>query len=280
MSVTTSQQLTRYYNLYRGTEITFSKEIIKILNVDLRQIYVKCNGGQWPCIINSTSLMMTKIIVGTKGGAYAELSRENPLANLRFYFVQPDNQIITFFVTAKVTEIQPYMNSQDLALVTLTFTKRPPDDLIEILGKLFEANLNAIHRKEERIIINEDSKRKLGLVKEETLVSIQGVPRRCIVRDISFSGAKIILFGLAQYLQTGQVILKIDFQEPQEVFQIVGEIKRATSIEGRKDLVAISIQFDEKTVPMSFKMRINQYLTSIRKNQIHASGSVPGTPEE
>ena len=76
MGVTTSQQLTRYYELYRDTEITFTKEVIRTLHLDPRQIYIKCSGSQWPCIINSTSLMAARVIIGTKGGAYSAIAND------------------------------------------------------------------------------------------------------------------------------------------------------------------------------------------------------------
>lgn len=274
MGVTTSQQISHYYDVYRDTEITFSKEVISTLNVDPRQIYVKCPGAQWPCIINSTSLMQARIIIGTKGGAYAQLSKENATCSLRFCFISPDGQPISFFVSSRVSNIAPYMNSSDLAIITLYFTQRPPDDLIESVGKLLEANVNAIRRKEERILINEESKRRLGLLKEETVVFIQNVPRHCIIRDMSFSGAKIILLGLAQFLKDKEAIIRFDFEDSREPIGVKGVIVSADSIQGRKDLVALSIRYDEKSVPIAYKLRINNYVTSVRKKQLDQSMSV------
>ncbi len=270
MGVLTSQQLSKYYDLYRETEIIFTKEIIRTLNLDPRQIYVKCFGSQWPCIINSTSFVAARIIIGSKGGAYSHITRDNPTVSLRFCFIQNNNQPLSFFVNARVSNIQPYMNSQDLVIVTLSFTQRPPDDLIEIIGSLLEANNNAVRRKEERIIINEETKRKLSLFKEETLVYVQNVPRHCILRDISFSGAKIILLGLAQFLKNKETILRLEFDEPREIINLKGSIVATTEISGRKDMVAVSIKFDEKTVPLSYKIRINTFLTAVRKTQLSA----------
>lgn len=273
MGILTSQQISRYYEIYRDTEITFTKEFISALNLDPRQVYIKCAGSQWPCIINSTSLQSARIIIGTKGGAYAQISKEPSSLNLRFSFVPPGQPAVSFFVTCKVANIEPYMTSSDLAIITLTFTQRPPDDLIENLGRLIEANFNASRRKEERIIINADSKRKLNLLKEETLVYIQNIPRHCILRDLSFSGAKIVLKGIAQFLKDKITILRLDFIEPRETIGIQGQIVKAETIEGHKDLAAVSIKFLETAVPMSYKLHINSYLTAIRKKQLDVVAS-------
>ena len=133
MGLLTSQQISRYYDIYRDTEITFSKEVIRTLNLDPRQVYIKCAGAQWPCIINSTSLQAARIIIGTKGGAYQQISKEGTPLNLRFSFIPPGQTSISFFVTCKVTNVEPYMTSADLAIISLSFTQRPPDDLIELL---------------------------------------------------------------------------------------------------------------------------------------------------
>ena len=131
MALVTTQQLQDYYDHYRDSEITFTKDITHILKVDPRQIYVKCNGNQWPCIINSTSLMACRIIVGIKGGAYAMLSqKETGPVQVRFCFTNSDGQLISFFVNGRVSDIKPYMNSAELAIITISFTQRPPDDLI------------------------------------------------------------------------------------------------------------------------------------------------------
>lgn len=270
MGTATSQQITSFFDLYRDTEITFTKEIMKTLNIDPRQIYIKCAGSQWPCIINSTSFLSSKIIVGTKGGAFSQLSKEGTPASLRFCFIQQDGQPLCFFVNTKVSNIQPYMTSGDLAVITLSFTQRPPDDLIEIIGRLLEANVNAVRRKEERIVISEDAKRRLQLLKEETFIFIQNVPRHCIIRDLSFSGTKVIIQGLAKFLVDKDAIIRFDFEDSPEPVGIKGRIVGAEPIEGRKDLVSLNIRYDEASVPMAYKLHINNYLTAVRKKQLSA----------
>ena len=267
MALVTTQQLQDYYDHYRDSEITFTKEITNILKVDPRQIYVKCNGNQWPCIINSTSLMACRIIVGIKGGAYAMLSqKETGPVSVRFCFNNSDGQMISFFVNGRVSDIKPYMNSAELAIITISFTQRPADDLIERLGTLLDANANAMRRKDERIILNADVKRKLGLSKEEAIVQIQGVPRHCIIRDLCFGGVKIIMVGIQKYVENQQALLQMRFEEPGEVIQVGGVVVASSPIEGRKDILMVSIKFGDKTVPIAYRLRINNYLVNLRKH--------------
>lgn len=271
MGTATSQQIANYYDSFRDTEITFTKEVIRTLSLDPRQVYIKCAGAQWPCIINSTSLMASRIIIGNKSGAFQHLHEPGVTAQLRFGFNQPEGDKLCFFVSTRVQSVTPYMASSDLSVVTLEFTQRPPDDLIETIGRVLEANANAVRRREERIIMSEDSKRRLFLQKEETVVFIQNVPRNCIIRDVSFSGAKVILLGLAQFVKDKIAVLRFSFEDTMEIVDVKGTVVAADQVEGRKELVSISIRFDEASVPMSYKMHINNYLTTLRKKQLDSA---------
>ena len=272
MGIATNQQISNYYDFYRDKEIIFSKDILRSLRIDPRQIYIKCNGAQWPCIINSTSFQMAKIILGTKGGAFAQVTKKDaPPVSLRFCFIEQGNEPLSFFISGKVTEVTPYMNSKELAIITLTYTQRPPDDLILKLGTLIEANINFKQRKEDRIVISEDSKHKLGIEKEETVIFIQNVPRRCILRDLSFSGAKVILLGLSKFIKDKEAVIRINFMDPFETVDIKGTVVAADFIEGRQDIVAASVKFDENQVPLSYKIHINNYLTTLRKTFLDAN---------
>ena len=106
--------------------------------------------------------------------------------------------------------------------------------------------------------------RKLNLMTIETTVYIEEVPRRCILRDVSFSGSKIIMVGVAKFLLEKNVSLRIDFNDPRETLIIKGKFIRAENVEGKKDMTALGIIFDEAAIPMSYKIRLNDMLSSAR----------------
>ncbi|MBQ6056795.1 MAG: pilus assembly protein PilZ, partial [Treponema sp.] len=110
MGVVTSQQLSRYYDMYRDIDVVFTKEIIKTLCLNPRQIFIKCAGGQWPCILNSVSLLASKVVVSKTGGAFAAM-KKNSSVNLHFCFMPADSQPIVFFVNTRFDDFVPYMNS-------------------------------------------------------------------------------------------------------------------------------------------------------------------------
>lgn len=271
MGISINNQNNRYYDYYRDSELIFTKSNIQILKLDLRGIYIKCNGGQWPCIINSTSMQNAKIIIGTSSGAYTIMNKNlNSNLSLRYCFLDQNNSQISFFVTCNVERISNLPNSGELALVSLKFTQRPPDDLISRIGEFIETNENFKNRKEDRIEINENSLRKLGIEKEETIIYVDGIPRKCILKDLSFGGAKVMFVGVPKFLIDKPIELCINFVENNEIIKVKGVIKKAEFLEGRKDIAVVHIQYIAEEVPMLYKRRINNYIANYQKNMLNS----------
>ena len=261
----TSQKINEYYDRYKTIDVTYSKEIIQVTGLITNQVFLKCVGDVWPCVIFSSSFQGAKVIVSLKSGILQKLEQANNMVSLRFCFknVEKGNPV-TFFVTTKSVGYSSYGSSPDVALFSLQYAQRPPDDLIENLGRILDANISSAKRKEERIIITPDSTRKLNIASKESAVFIQGVPRHCILRDISFTGAKLIMMGVAKFLVEKESALRIDFDDPRESFLLKGKFIRSEVVEGRKDLVALAIHFDENAVPMGFKIRVNDFISQVK----------------
>lgn len=269
---TTGVQIARYYDFFRDKEIVFTRANLHSLKIDPKQIYLKCQGDQWPCLINSSSLQMAKIIIGTGTSVYTELSKnKNISVSLRFCFLDQNNSPIQFFVNCVVDKIDLYTNTDKLALVTLNFTQKPPDDLILKMGEFLEASENFKNRKEDRILINKESLRKLLMEKEETLIHIDNVPRRCILKNISFGGANVLLVGIPKFLIGKPINLQIEFSDVPRPINIAGIIQHAVFVEGRKDISSVNVAFVADSIPMEYKFHINNFITSYQKTMLNSN---------
>jgi plasmid stabilization system protein ParE len=281
MGVLTSQKITGYYERFKSIEVTFTKEIIHATGLFTQQVHLKCVSDFWPCVIYSSSFQGAKIVANARSGLVEKLQQANNYVSLRYCFRNVDSgNPVTFFVAARVTGFTPYGGSQDVAMFTLQFTQRPPDDLIEIMGRLLDANVNSAKRREERILVTVETQRKMSLLAKESAVFIQGVPRRCILRDVSFSGAKLIMVGVSKFLVDREAALRIDFDDPRESFLLRGKFVRSENVEGRKELIALAILFNEPLIPMGYKMRINDYLSSIRVDSRTSEPPAAQAPEK
>lgn len=266
MSITTSQQITRYFEEYGNTEVTFTRDVIKALRLYPKQVFLKCLGYQWPCIIYSSSMAGAKLVMNVNSTVRGVIKKANNLVSLRFSFIQPDkSDPLAFFVSARIAGYTPYGKEKpDLSFVTLNFTQRPADDLIEVLGRLIEANANAKKRREERILMTADTLKKIGIAAKNTTLSIQGVPRKCILRDLSFSGAKVIIMGVAKFLLGKEAVLELDLVDPDEKVLLPGKAIRFEPVEGRTDIAALAVKFDDDQVPVNYKLRLNNHLRTVK----------------
>ncbi|MDR1095469.1 MAG: PilZ domain-containing protein [Spirochaetaceae bacterium] len=277
MALLTSQKIKELYTCYRSINVTFSKEIIAVSGLDPKQVYIKCVSNFFPCLIYSSSFGGAKVLLNIKSGILEKLQQANNALSLRFCFRHYETgQQVIFFVQARSLGYAPYNDSPDTALFNLQFPQQPPDDYIEILGRILNATVNSTRRKEERVVITPEVMRKLRLMTKDAVVFVDGVPRRCILRDLSFSGAKIVMVGVAKFLEGRTAGLRVDFDDPQESFNIKGSFIRADLVEGRKDLVALGIKFQD-TVPMGYKVRLSDYLNTVKVST--ANTGAPKPPE-
>ncbi|MDR0323669.1 MAG: pilus assembly protein PilZ [Treponema sp.] len=265
MGLVTSQKISAYYERFKDISVTFTKEIIQVTGLLTQQIHLKCGNDFWPCVVYAASFESAKVVANVKTGLLGKLQAANNLVSLRFCFRPAgETNAVTFFIAGRVLASAPYGTSADVNMFTIQFSNRPPDDFIEIMGRILDANVNSAKRKDMRIPITADSMRKLNILSSESAVFIERVPRRCILRDLSFSGSKIIMMGVAKFLIDKDASLRVDFNDPREIFTIKGKFIRAEEVEGKKEMVALGIQFDEALVPMGYKIRLNDMLSSTR----------------
>jgi len=265
MAILPTQKIATYYELFKGIDVTFTKEMIQVTGLMTEQVHVKCGSDFWPCVLFATSFQSAKIVANTKSGLIDKLQKANNSVSLRLCFKSHDKaNPVTFFIAGRVVSSVPYRDSGEIYLLTVQFTQRPPDDLIEIVGRILDANVNSSKRRDERITLTPESQRKIMLVSKETAVFIQGVPRRCILRDMSFSGAKIIMMGVAKFLVDKEMSLRFEFDDPREFFLIKGIFVRSENVEGKKEMIALAIEYDKAQIPMGYKIRINEYINTVR----------------
>ncbi len=267
MALTTSQQITSYYQQFENTEVTFTKEVIQALLLNTKQIFIKCLGYQWPCIIYSSSMTGAKVITSMQPSLKDALNQSKNVVSLRYSFIQREKtDPLAFFVSARIVGISRYGDpAKGLTFLNLKYSQRPPDDLIERLGNLLAANLSFHRRREERIILSPDTQKKLGLVSSGVQVVVDNVPRKSLLRDISFGGAKVLMQGVPQFLMNRAASIRFEFEDPAETIVIGGEIVRFEPVEGRSDISAFAIRYADDKVPMPYKMRLSEYFRFVKQ---------------
>lgn len=267
MAIVTSLQISKLYDNYNSVEITFTNDIVATTYCNQKEIFVRVSGEQRKCLLFSSSMKIGKIILNVGGDFLSKMSKAGNVLSLRLCFNVPGkNDILSFFINAKVTGFTPYSpDNKDLNYLTLSYTQRPPDDLIAILGHLIEANVNFQQRKDLRIIINQSNYQEIGLLSREICLTIEHVPRKVLLADISPSGIMFIAIKIFRFHLNKPVKIKLDSRNN---WNLEGEIVRIEEVQGRKDLISIGVKINPASYPMSLKMQIQNYIDSTKdKNQ-------------
>ena len=255
-----SQHLARLYDTYAGDEVTFNNQVILASGLLPADVRLTVGDDHIPCILYGCSMKGAKVIAELGDAVGARLERNGNSLSLRLAFRRKEDPApVVFFVSSRVESRAEYNPQKpQTRFLTLEFTHRPADALIEVLGSLLEINSNAARRKDERIVITPESMKKIGMESKESCVAIEGAPRRCIVRDLSFGGAKVLVTGVAEPRAERKVLLKLNRCEMKDDTILDGSIVRVEDVEGRSDVVALSIQFTSEP-PISYKQKINGY---------------------
>lgn len=268
MPVTTSQQLSNYFEEFSGTEVTFTKEVIQATRLNPSGVHLRCLGDQWPCVVYSSSMTSARIIANLQPSLNETLRKANNSVSLRFSFSEPDKpEPMSFFVKAKTAGFTPYGKEKpSLYFANLTFSQRPPDDLISIIGGMLEAKENSKRRAEWRLPLSAAIVKKIGIVLNRTWVTSDQGRKPAILRDISFSGCKAIVADASDKSLNKRVTVNLTFQEPDEVFEIAAKVCRLDPVDGHEDIAVVGFQYDEERIPMAYKLRINTVIRSQRNN--------------
>lgn len=266
------------YDQFRDQEVSFTRPVAQVLGLLAREVHLKCQGEIIPCVIFSSSMSAAKVVTSLRAESVARLRQANDLVSLRFCLARSERpEPLAFFVPARVSGRAFYdPGNPERQLLSLEFTQRPPDDLIERLGELLEANANASRRREARVDIHPATVKALGLEGKEAVLRIGGSPRNCILRDLSFSGARVLLFGASAQMVGAPVVLEPRFGTGSVA--LPGTVLRHEEVAGREDIGAVAIRFDDAQVPLGYKLALNGYLRSHPPAPAHHDGPQPPQP--
>lgn len=254
-----SRVIKEFYAKYKDIDVLFNKNVILATGLVSKHTFIKYADAQQPCVLYSSSMETGKIFTALKSRTAEELKNGHEKMSLRLAFKRADSKnLLTFFVSSKIIAVSQY-DSANINTIHLSYNPPIPDSLVEVLGELLEAKTNAEKRKEERITLNPSSIRRLGLESSNAHVWIEGLSQKCIIRDLSFVGTKILVIGNAKFVVEKEIALRLHF-EGHQPFDIVGTVIRNEEIVGRPDAAAIGIAFNEKEIPALYTIRLNDFL--------------------
>jgi hypothetical protein len=264
MSTLPRTKINEYYNQFRQIDVVFTREVIEVTGLLGKMVNLKCVSDFFPCVIYSTSFEVSKIVANNKSGIMEKLKQTNNNVSLRFCFKIPaTNEEVAFLIPSRVIGMSPYDGSQDMTLFQLQFSQRPPDDLIEIMGRILNANYHYSKNKKQLFPITADALRKMRFMNKETVLTVEDTAYKCLLRDLGFGCARFIVKGTPKSLLEKHGSIRFDFVEPKESIIIEGSFDKRDPVADNPDINVITMFFEDP-VQMSFKTRLCDYITTIK----------------
>ena len=262
MATLPSQKLQELYEEYGSKEIAFNKSIRTATGLDTQKVCLKIGGEHLPCILYSCSMNDAKVIMPLDTEAFEMIKRAKNLVNLRFAFCPKNTKApIIFFVSTIIKGFTSFeLQHESSYLVSLEFNQRPPDDLIETIGTIFQSIENFERRRELRITLDSNVVNDMEITSVNTYCVVDSIKRPCILKNLSASGCGIIMMCNPKFLINKKITIAIYLYSRKEPILLEGEIKRSEGIEGRHDLYLMGILLNSDEIPYSYKDMINSYI--------------------
>jgi hypothetical protein len=259
----TAHHLARLYEEFGETEVTFNSQVIIESGLITSDVRLTVGSQHLSCVLYACSMKGARVIAEFGQTVTDVLAHNNSSASLRLGFKQQNEKSpVSFFIPCRLENLSEYkMQKQHMSFVALEFTQKPSDVLVGILGSLLEIKSNALRRRDQRIVLTPENMKKIGLESRESCLAIEGSSRRCLVRDLSFGGAKVLLSMLGLPQDPHKVLLKLQKCEVQDDTVLDGSIVRVEDVQGHEDLVALSIKYSTDP-PISYKQKINNIFTT------------------
>lgn len=264
MATLVPQALEELFQEFKGHDLSINKDVIQVTGLLPTDIILKCAEYQWPCVIYSCSFLYAKLIMSLTEEMTHIMKKANNSASLRFAF-NPYNskERLRFFVPGKIKGTKRFKIKEKMAfLVNFEYNSKPPDDLIELFGIVYRIKKFYNVRKDQRIPITDKTVYALGLTNNKIMVTIDNIPRTCIIRDLSHSGIKVIMSCNPKFIMNKEMDIILPFVDNTTI-TIRGIIIRYEELQGRKDIYFLGVKFIEEKIPLIYTNRIENFLTQI-----------------
>jgi len=215
------------------------------------------------CVLYSASMTGAKLLANLDESHFGKLKECGGKITLHLAFSTPGKGLpVTFFVSSRVVGFRPYQTKNpNTNLVSIEYGQKPPDQLIEILGRLLETTQNASRRKEVRIPLDEAAVRNLELQTKSASLRLAGGAFKALLLDLSFSGSKVLLPASCGAGPRQKAALGLLFADADDPIEVPSTVLRVEPLPSRAELITAALLFEEEHAPLAYTTRINEYFS-------------------
>lgn len=254
----------RYYEELHYNVVTFTKQVCRKVGLVRGDSHIRIRGETLPCLIYSLSMERAVVILRINETAKAIMAQTMPALTLHVRF-SPTKESISLMLDAQIEEIKEYGEKvPDTYFLALRYRRKAPNDLIKILGELIEAEKEKERRIFERINLDPQNAKKMGLSPAETFLFCQGEGKKCVLQEISVFSARVVISGHPADYEGNKAMLIMKIESAGEIGEMLGSVYSAEEL--GNNLVSVVVHFDQEVIPPSYKMFIGTYIDVLARH--------------
>lgn len=254
MSLLGASVLQSLYQEYLETELTYTREVAAGVGVLPAESSLKWSGELYPCVVHSCSFRSAKVLVRLTADQSKAMEKGSKVTTLTLTFLQTKagkKELFQFNGNLQVLQRHGSGEERVSVLIGVVFSHRPPEGFLQAHGSYLNLKKEANQRREDRIPLTPEARELLGLSSLNTTIAVEQIERKCLLREVSYNGARVILTGVAPFLLEKPFVLDVPLAGLQSL-QIPGNILRAEAIEGHRGLAVIALGYHEELVPVDY----------------------------
>ncbi len=254
MTLLGTSVLQNLYQEYLDTELTYTKEVASGLGLLPAESSLKWQGELFPCVVHSCTFRAAKVLVRLTGAQWKAMDLGSKITTLTLTFLQPKTgkkELFQFNGTLQALQQHGAPENELSILLAVVFSHRPPEGFLQAHGSYLNLKKEANQRREDRIPLNADARELLGLASLNTTVVVDHIERKCLLRELSYNGARVILTGVAPFLLDKPFTLAVPMAG-RDSLDIPGRILRAEAVDGHKGLAVIALGYHPDRVPLEY----------------------------
>lgn len=272
MSVLGTSALQNLFYQFLSTEVTYNREVANAMGFLPTGSTIKLLGRYFPCVVHSSSFEEAKVLLRFPRELRVDLETATKQAALNLVFFNSKlgkNEIFQMYGSFSVVQAQSPAEGPLSLFLTLAYSHRPHDSFLEIQGSYLNLQKEVHQRREERIPLNSQNLKDLGLASLNTLVTIDSIERKCLLREISFGGAKVILTGLGKFLLQKPFELQFHHLDKGRML-LPGQVTRTEEVEGHRELAVVGLKYHAEKLPVEYLQTVQRALKAgLGRSQVY-----------
>ncbi len=242
------------YQDYLTTELTYVKDVADALGLLPAESTVKLQTVLYPCLVHSASFQSAKVLMRLTPEQAITVQIGSKVVTLTLVLLdsrKAKKELYQFNGSFQVVQKHLAGDNEIVFLASITFSHRPHEVFLQAHGSSLNLKKEAQARQQDRIALTPETMGILGLSSLNTTVVIDKIERKCLMREVSYGGSRVVLTGAGQFLSEKPFELVFPHTSHGNIL-IPGMVSRAENMESHRGLAQLALTFTPGKVPVAY----------------------------